>query len=486
MAPKNADGPRSKAAPITGSTLSGQFAQSSHPDQNSESHSSITAPPADEGIRRKAESLQHLVEKCLNEEISDEQLKIHVQDLDTSSAEVQDLLDEVHQWREISNGKGRAGRVAQSGRNGPSSDDEDQGCNDDDNGIHPDKELEEELRANVLPSESDDFTWRLLAAKLRAAKNLSSADDELSRIWNILDPSASQGPARIPDTILAVAPHLDELNKLHLDLHIQKTIDIRQAFVSEKYVNLVVQRLLLTQLRQPLPVSIWKDIVLDKYVNFEKLHATLDPSYDYNDDVKDFGGGYGLVKKEQYTARKKIVTEAEWTRVYRAWAARVTKVYPHRASELEAYESLISDIFHSAPAEPTLAIGTDLVMHCNYAQHPYRLDSREQAHVPVLTQVLAVLQASSSATTSSTQTSPYKRKLDTSFASSLAKCPPVPCENWNLGLCTDPCVNGRKHSICCECFEPHRAQEHPDCLSSLRRKRGARALYRKQTGRSGT
>ena len=65
----------------------------------------------------------------------------------------------------------------------------------------------------------------------------------------------------------------------------------------------------------PLPRSIWKDIILDRYVDFEKLFASMDRGYDHDDEPKDFGSGYSSIKKEHFHAKKPVQTEADWTRV---------------------------------------------------------------------------------------------------------------------------------------------------------------------------
>jgi hypothetical protein len=48
----------------------------------------------------------------------------------------------------------------------------------------------------------------------------------------------------------------------------------------------------------PIPWSIWRDILLDKYVDFKKLYAGMDRGYDHDDEPKDFMSGYSIVKKD--------------------------------------------------------------------------------------------------------------------------------------------------------------------------------------------
>ena len=35
--------------------------------------------------------------------------------------------------------------------------------------------------------------------------------------------------------------------------------------------------------------------------------------------MKDFAGGFSLVQKDQYSARKVVRNEAEWAQVFQAW-----------------------------------------------------------------------------------------------------------------------------------------------------------------------
>ena len=50
----------------------------------------------------------------------------------------------------------------------------------------------------------------------------------------------------------------------------------------------------------------------------------MEPGYDHHDEPKDFHGGFALVKKDQAVAKKPVVTEADWTRVFGTWAVGVT------------------------------------------------------------------------------------------------------------------------------------------------------------------
>ena len=69
----------------------------------------------------------------------------------------------------------------------------------------------------------------------------------------------------------------------------------------------------------------WKKIIQDDYVNFEKLYATPGNSnIEFEDDGRDFGGGYVFVRKDYIVSKKRISTESEWCRVFDAWREGVT------------------------------------------------------------------------------------------------------------------------------------------------------------------
>lgn len=38
----------------------------------------------------------------------------------------------------------------------------------------------------------------------------------------------------------------------------------------------------------------------------------MDLGYDHQEELKDFAGGYAIVKKDQVLAKRAVQTEAEW------------------------------------------------------------------------------------------------------------------------------------------------------------------------------
>jgi hypothetical protein len=103
----------------------------------------------------------------------------------------------------------------------------------------------------------------------------------------------------------------------------------------------IINLMQIQPLDQPLPRSIWKLIVQDQYVNFEKLFAATDPGYDHHDEAKDFGNGFVLVKKDHTTAKKPLRGEADWSRVFNAWRDGTLLLYPHRRDKLQGYAKVV-------------------------------------------------------------------------------------------------------------------------------------------------
>jgi len=123
-----------------------------------------------------------------------------------------------------------------------------------------------------------------------------------------------------------------------------------------------------------LPCLIWKLIIEDQYVEFTKLFASMDPGYDSNDDPKDFGGGYALVKKDHLSAKRAVCTESDWIQVFSAWESGVTILYPHRKDELLGYRHQVDNIFRAAPEDPLAAIDFDVEAWQHYEKCPFHMD----------------------------------------------------------------------------------------------------------------
>lgn len=322
----------------------------------------------------------------------------------------------------------------------------------------------ESTRRNAV----DTAAWAILQAKvaqLQAARHHEprgsgfSAEDLAQFLGVDSTPSSS-----LPAAVLSIAPHLAELSATKTaDSHLEETWNLRQVLSSDKTLDTLINLLQVQQLPDPIPRSIWRAIAQDQFVDFEKLFASMDRGYDHNDEPREFGGGYALVKKDQASARRLLKTESDWARVYTSWSAGVALIYRHRTSELQAYRESVQELFRAVPNDASVAIGFDVEVRDRYAKSPFRLDDRSRLNIPLLARMFRVPTSSSLGKRSSMSSSP-------SFSTS-SKRASVPCLNWNAGRCEDPCQNRRKHGSCSECGGRHRAKDEAVCFTLLQSRR---------------
>ncbi|KAF8805747.1 hypothetical protein BYT27DRAFT_7103856 [Phlegmacium glaucopus] len=310
---------------------------------------------------------------------------------------------------------------------------------------------------------NEEIAWAILTSKLNRLRPAGSSDGPridgpISDLLKTLVPSSSSNSS-IPPSVLAVAPHLATLSQsASHDEHLHKTWELRQAYNSEKAIDPIIDLMQSQHLPDPIPRSIWRKIIQDEFVDFERLYGSTDRNYSHQDDQKEFAGGFVLTKKEQMSAKKAIRSEAEWSRMFTAWEAGVLLLYPHRQSELQKYRLMVIDLFRATPHTISVPIHFDIEARDRYARSPFHLDDRDMLQIPLLVQLFRGSNSS------------FKRDLD-SPPSNPAKRSTIPCQNWNLGFCDDPCLNRRKHGICCECGGQHRAKEFEGCLGKLHERR---------------
>ena len=160
-------------------------------------------------------------------------------------------------------------------------------------------------------------------------------------------------------SVLAVAPHLaDDEDSVFKDPYLGETQKCRMVYASQKpFKNLVIkaqgQKVL-----EPVANSIWRLVILDKYIDFEKLYATLDPGYNPNDEAEELNEKFTLLEKGSIGSKRSVTTEAEWMCLYDVWAGAVLQFYPHRKDELSSFRDLIINIFQ-ATSSPLPAIKYD-------------------------------------------------------------------------------------------------------------------------------
>ena len=265
-------------------------------------------------------------------------------------------------------------------------------------------------------------------------------------------------------SVLAVALHLgtDE-DTVFEDPYLSETQKCKMAYASQKPFKNLVIKAQGRKMCEPIANSIWRLVILNKYVDFEKLYVTLDPGYNPNDEAKELNERFTLLERNSISSKRPVLTESEWMRLYDIWVDSMLYFYPHRKIELISYHKLIVNMFR-ATSSPFPAIRYDRDSRERYARQPYRLDSsKDVLPFPLLSQLLS--HANDARTSDSTSPSPSppsskKRKRSESI-----------CQNWNLGVCDgDTCYYGRRHNECSECDGCHRAKDNSDCYAALNRR----------------
>lgn len=425
---------------------------------------------AAEETRIRAERYQQVVEDGLKERLGPEEFLERLKAAGASSRDAQDYVDQFSQRiAEVGS------RVRPEGENLGPREQTPEGLNDDE---QADFRRRRDERAsgndeNQGPSHQDAVeaaAWKILEAKLRRAAPASSDDSQgellTSELIKLFGGSTTRSGAlgSIPSTVLEAAPHLRNLTAQAVkDPHLEATFKLRSAYVGKEVVDSIVDVLQLQSLVQPLPRSMWKTLLQDQYADFEKLFASMEPGYDQNDDPKDFGDGYALIKKDQVTAKKPLRTEADWIRVFSAWKTGVLLLFPHRQDELDGYERMVINIFRVSPHNPLGGIQFDSETRQRYAKSPFRMDDKDESHLSILSQLYRA--------SSQVENNKHKRAVD-AVGSSRQKRATTICNNWNLGFCEDPCPNRRKHGVCCECGGRHAAREASSCLAQVQARRG--------------
>jgi hypothetical protein len=165
------------------------------------------------------------------------------------------------------------------------------------------------------------------------------------KVFELLAPKSSS-LSLLSKLVLAVAPHLaDNIDTLFKDSYLNETQKCKAAYVNQKPFENLIIKAQGQKVQEPIANTIWRLVILDKYVNFKELYAALDLSYNPNDDVKDLTDKFTLLKKHTVSSRCPVLTEAEWMHLYNIWVSAVLYFYPHRRVEFASYHELIVNMF---------------------------------------------------------------------------------------------------------------------------------------------
>jgi hypothetical protein len=434
-----------------------------------------------ETIRLRAEACQQIIDDCIEGKIQATAVVGLLQQAGASNEEAVDYL------KQLADRTAAGSRVGGEGNEGaPERRDPRESTPE---GLTPDEADEFRQRRDALEEQrrvqdeelrrkaADSAAWALLRAKASVLQSLlpeSGSSDPAQQLALLLGLNTASATSSLPASVLTAAPHLAKLGSSAGDAHLDSTWKLRQAYSGDKAIDAVVDIMQRQQLEEPIPRSIWKEIVQDRFVNFRKLFAAMEPGYDHHDEPKDFHGGFALVKKDQAVAKKPVVTEADWTRVFGTWVVGVTLVYPHREEELQGYRRIVMELFRAVPNDPSVAINFDVDVRARYAKEPFHMDDRNRINIPLFAQMF------------NTAHTPAKRPGSSALSPNNPKRANVACINWNYGRCADPCENRRKHGDCSECGGKHRARDVPACYAALQANKGKGAGYGRRTGGQGS
>ena len=433
--------------------------------------------PDAEIIRLRAEACQKIIDDSFEGKVP---VHVVVNSLEQAGASPEEAQDYLKQLAERTATRDRVGNERQDGEaeRNRSREATPDGLNDDEadefrqrrDALKEQQHIRDEER---LKKAADDAAWALLRSKAAMLQSLlpgpqsSDPAEQLALLLGLNSPSSTSS---LPASVLAAAPHLTKLVFSTGDGHLNSTWKLRQVYSGDKAINAIVDIMQRQNLEEPIPRSPWKEIVQDRFVNFQKLFAAMEPGYDHYDDPKDFHGGFALVKKDQAVAKKPVLTEADWIRVFGAWVVGVSLVYPHREEELQQYRRVVMELFRVVPNDPFVAINFDAEVRARYAKEPFHMDDRNRLNVPLFAQMFNTTHLGT------------KRPASSSLSASNPKRANIPCINWNYGRCSDPCENRRKHGDCSECGGKHRARDVAACFAALQANKGKGAGYGRRAG----
>jgi hypothetical protein len=185
----------------------------------------------------------------------------------------------------------------------------------------------------------EEAAWATLRTKLEATSQAPSSSlscNMLDKVFELLGQDKSSSP--LSKSVLAVAPHLaDDDNSVFEDPHLSETQRCKIAYAGQNPFKNLIIKAQDRRMHEPIANSIWRLVILDKYVDFEKLYVTLDAGYNPNDEAKELNDRFTLLEKNSISSKRSVFTEAEWMRLYDVWVDVVVLFYPHRRAELTSY-----------------------------------------------------------------------------------------------------------------------------------------------------
>ena len=190
----------------------------------------------------------------------------------------------------------------------------------------PNNNEEQEERDRAV----EEAAWASLRSKLGNSDPVTSGSSNvLDRMLKLLGQEALPF-STLSKSVLAIAPHLaKDKDSIFKDPYLGETQKCKVVYASQKPFENLLIKAQGRKVQEPVANSIWKLIILDKYVDFEKLYVTLNPDYNLNDEAKDLNERFTLLEKNSISSKRSVLTEAEWMRLFNIWACATLHFYPH-------------------------------------------------------------------------------------------------------------------------------------------------------------
>lgn len=164
--------------------------------------------------------------------------------------------------------------------------------------------------------DTNAVNWALLISKLEALSALRQSSHNflsgfLFEKLTFLLQDVSISSSDIPQSVLSITSFLTHYNQFYPDLHLLKTFALRDTYSHNKVIDALVHAMQCWSIVDLLPKALWKDIIQNKLVNFDKILDALNLGFRQEDELKDIGGNYQLVRKDYFSVKKSILTEID-------------------------------------------------------------------------------------------------------------------------------------------------------------------------------
>ena len=136
----------------------------------------------------------------------------------------------------------------------------------------------------------------------------------MNRIVKMFSSTNKSNESNIHQFILAKASHLAQPHdKAMVNPYVSKTQKFHQLYSKGKATKFLINLGQFQTAKDPVLCVIWKLVILDQFIDFEKLYTILDHSYDQSNKSKDFSSQFSLVRKYHVTTKCLVYTEPDQT-----------------------------------------------------------------------------------------------------------------------------------------------------------------------------